>query len=98
MSIIGGSNIAQSVAGLSQAERAEVREKQRTEAAKAKPRGRQNEPDIVVVDTEAAEAIRNLKGNGEEEAQEDRQEKAGYSPTGTAATDPAARPHLDIQG
>jgi DNA invertase Pin-like site-specific DNA recombinase len=96
VSIIGGSNIAQSVAGLSQAERAEVREKQRAEAAKAKPRNR--EGDAVIVNTEAAEAIRNLKGNGEEEAQEDRQQKAGYSPTGTAPTDPAARPHLDIQG
>src|SRR5207302_10702746 len=73
VSIIG-TNVAQSVAGLSQAEKIEAREKGPEKPNAAERRTRRDEFDLVVVDTETADAVRDLKGNDQEDAREDRQE------------------------
>jgi hypothetical protein len=85
-----GSSIAQSIAGLPQAERVEAREK-KPERATAAQKARREERDTVTVQTETADAVRNLKGNDQEDAREDRQEH----PQGNATPE---RPRLDIEG
>jgi hypothetical protein len=95
MSLIG-SSVAQSIAGLSQAERAETKAKAPAAPKDAKP-SRKDDKDRVVVDTETADAVRGLKSNDQEEAREDRQEHPGYTPQG--ALNPHAPPaNLDING
>lgn len=94
MSSIAGTSLAQSLAGLNQAER--------SVAADRKPR---NEPvksarevlkDDVVLNTESAEAVRSLADNAQEEAHDDHQRHPLY--------DPHAKPQdpeqhsLDIEG
>ena len=91
-----GSNIAQSLAGLSQAERAEAKNKKPAPRA-AEVRGRKDEADLVVVNTETAEAVRGLKSNDQEEAQEDRQQQPPYTPTGQVKPGGNA-PHIDLNG
>ncbi len=83
---------AQSLAGMSQAERVNSAGKKT-----AKPDGRPRPADQVEIDVEAAQAadaVRNLKSNGEEETQDDRQEQDHYKPQ----KDKPARPRLDVQG
>jgi hypothetical protein len=93
MSLIG-SSIAQSLAGLSQAERAEAKAKAPAAPKDAK---RKDDKDRVVVETETADAVRGLKSNDQEETREDRQEHPGYTPQGSL--DPPACPtHIDING
>lgn len=94
MSIIGTS-VTQSVAGLSQAERAEARQKRPERSAGAPRNVRRDEADTVTVQAETADAVRNLAGNDQEDAREDRQEHPGYSDSEAAADQ---RPHLDIEG
>jgi hypothetical protein len=85
---IVGTNLTQSVAGLSQAERVEAREKRPSKAGGDAPR--KDEFDSAAVQTETAEAVRSLAGNDQEQAREDRQEHP---------QDPApAKPRLDVQG
>lgn len=93
-----GTSVGQSVAGAGNAERIATREKaarppERTAARRTRP----DQPDEVVVNTESADAVRNLAGNNQEEAQEDRQEHPGYLPNGRSAGE---GPHkkLDVQG
>src|SRR5438128_1110562 len=76
-----GSSVAQSVARLSQAERAETKAK-RPASPKETKGGRPDDEDRVVVNTETADAVRGLKSNDQEEAREDRQEHPGYTPEG----------------
>jgi hypothetical protein len=85
---IVGTNLAQSVAGLTQAERIEAREKRPTKAAEA--RARKDEFDSAAVQTETSEALRALAGNDQEQAREDRQEHPQCSGQ--------AKPRLDVQG
>jgi hypothetical protein len=92
---IVGSNIAQSMAGLSQAERSQVQEKRSEANRSAANRARRK--DEVIVQTEAVEAARRLAGNDQEEAHEDRQSHSQYTPGGNTA--PAGtRPQLDLEG
>lgn len=93
MSIIG-TNVAQSLAGASQAERSQVQEKRGEDIRKADARKRR--ADEVVVKTEAVEAARRLAGNDQEEAREDRQSHAQYGPGGNAHLD--KRKGLDLEG
>ncbi len=96
MSIVG-SNIAQSVAGLTQAERTDAREKQRIEQGQNRgPRRLKDEYDNVVDEVEAAEAIRKLASNDQEEAHEDRREHPHYLPSGELSKDKP--PQIDVQG
>lgn len=83
---------AQSLAGMTQAERVNSAGK-RT----AKPDGRPRPADEVEIDVEAAQAadaVRNLKPNGDEETQDDRQEQDHYKPQ----RDEPERPRLDVKG
>jgi hypothetical protein len=91
-----GSNVAQSVAGLSQAERIEAREKRPKDPKVAQRRTRQDEYDMVVVNTEDADAVRGLKGNDQEETREDRQEQPAY--TGRAVPHAENHPRIDVEG
>ncbi|NUQ51209.1 MAG: hypothetical protein HUU19_00770 [Phycisphaerales bacterium] len=94
MSNIAGTSMAQSIAGLNQAER--------TVAADRKPRAESTKPlreqlrDDVVVNTEGVEAVKNLADNSKEEAHDDHQRHPLY--------DPHAKPHdeerhrIDVEG
>ena len=93
---IVATNAAQTIAGLTQAEKAEAREKRPETPTAAQRRARRDEYDMVVVDTETADAVRGLKGNDQEDAHEDRQERAQYSKNGSLAQG-EARPQLDIE-
>jgi hypothetical protein len=93
---IVGSNVAQSMAGLSQAERSAVQEKREEAARRVESRSRRAEGDEVIVQTEAAEAARRLAGNDQEEAHEDRQSHAQYAPDGRARQ--AGQGRLDVEG
>jgi hypothetical protein len=95
MSLIG-SSVAQSVAGLSQAERAEAKVKGPAAPREARL-ARKDDKDRVVVHTETVDAARGLKSNDQEEAHEDRQEHPGYTPQGAkGGSTPPAR--LDLEG
>lgn len=96
MSIIG-SNVAQSVAGLSQAEKIEAREKRPSEPKSVQRRTRKDEFDHTVAEVDTAQAVRGLKGNDQEEAHEDRQEHASYNQQGAPRPD-GETPKLDIEG
>lgn len=88
-----GPGVAQSVAGTQQMAQTSLRETRKREPAKLNPKRIQN-GDIVEVDqVEAAEAVRSLKDNGQEEAHEDRQERPRYEPW-PAADQP---PRLDLE-
>lgn len=96
MSLIG-SNVAQSVAGVPQAERAEGADRKRIQPVKARPVKRSNdEYDHHVSDVEAPDAVRNLAGNDQEQAHEDRQEHPPYMPDGSLRR--AAKKRIDVQG
>jgi hypothetical protein len=90
------SNAAQTIAGLGQAERVVSKDIAKKDADKASGRKViRDEVDLVVVNTESADAIRSLKGNTEEETREDRQEHPGYT-AAKPATDEAP-PSIDVQ-
>jgi hypothetical protein len=100
MTFLGGI-FASGAAGSNQAERAESAQTRKRAADKA--REKETDPtrdnqgqDEVVVRVEAAEAIRNLKANDQEEAHEDRVAHAHYDRRGAASQDD--QPKLDIEG
>lgn len=73
-------NTAASVAGLGQAERIVTKDTAKKDADKAAGRKAiRDEVDLVVVNTETADAVRNLKGNKDEETREDKQEHPAYT-------------------
>ena len=92
-----GSHLAQSVAAVPVAERAAVRNAPRkVERASV----RKHSDDEVLVEptsVEAAEAVRNLAGNDQEESHQDRQEHGGYTAEGRLTPD-ADAPRLDVRG
>ncbi|MCC6425219.1 MAG: hypothetical protein IT435_00225 [Phycisphaerales bacterium] len=95
MSIIG-TNTTQSVAGLGQAERVATREVAKREADKsAGRRAIRDEVDLVVSNTEGADAVRSLKGNKDEETREDKQEHPAYAKP--KAMSEGDRPSIDVQ-
>lgn len=89
--------IAGSSAGISQAERAQASDiRKKTDEKQRTRRTTRDDNDLVVVDTEAAEAIRSLKGNDQEESREDRESGEGqYRPDGTVVH---KKSKLDIEG
>lgn len=92
-----GSNIPPSVAGLTQAERVEARVKRTVAPKAAERRSRDEDTDLVIVNTESADADRGLTSNDQEDAHEDRQEQPGYTPSGERK--PESPPaNLDING
>lgn len=104
MGIIG-TNLAGSLAGLNQAEKAAVVEKTKEAARPRLPvRARQgDELDLPVTDLDAAGALRDLKGNGEEETHEDRQQHPQYKgprygPDGALLSKDDQQQQLDLNG
>ncbi|TVQ60731.1 MAG: hypothetical protein EA378_10765 [Phycisphaerales bacterium] len=97
MSVMG-SHLAGSVAGTHAAERVQQSERKRDEDRRA--RALREKDEYVVTKVEAAEAARSVKGNGQEEAHEDRAKKAGYQGgyTSRGAHRDAGRPALDVSG
>jgi hypothetical protein len=87
------SNLAQSLAGTAGAERVVAKERKAQEKPTVSNR-RQN--DLVVVDVETAEAIRDPKGNTDEEAHQERQQRSAYKPG--EGGKPPEPPHIDIEG
>lgn len=92
-----GTNLGQSIAGAGQAERIASREKNadRTQAPAAR-RTRPDQPDEVVVSVELADAVKNLKGNNQEETREEHQERPAYGQDGASKDEPPKR--IDVQG
>lgn len=98
MSIIG-TNAAQSAAGVQQAEKAEARDK-RVDPQKRRPARTGDEYDTFVKNAETPEAVRNLAGNDQEQAREDRQEHPPapqYLPDGKLAKPKPAK-RIDVRG
>ncbi len=94
-----GTSVAQSVAGVSQAEHKAARD---IERAKPQPRKtkaeqlRRGEDEVELNQTQSDEAVRNLKGNTDQETADDRERQDHYRPDGRKPE--AARPRLDVQG
>lgn len=96
MSVLGPA-IVQSVAGLSQAEQVAVRDKDRKKTAEPDRKRRPEDAvDIDVDSVQTTEAVRNLKGNADEETAEDRTEQDHYRAQQRKPKPPA--PRLDVQG
>ena len=85
-----GTPAAQSVAGLNQAEKTVARANERKRAEE--PRARDLKDSVELI--QSIDAIRNLKGNEQEETHEDRQEHDHYYRP--EATEPGS--HLDLEG
>jgi hypothetical protein len=90
-----GANVAQSVSALGQAQRTESAKKRAREDTKARARRPEHE-DEVVVEVETLRAVRDLKGNDQEETHEDREATTQYRPDGSLPDKP--HPHIDVQG
>jgi hypothetical protein len=88
-----GSNIAQSIAGLSQAERLQPRTAKAPKDAKALRRDAAERIDTVET-TQAADAVKNIAENTQEEAREDHEE----NPTAQSDAEKPPRPSLDVSG
>ena len=83
--------MAQSVAGTQQAALNRLRGTEREKDAEKTRERRKNDPNLRVDEVELTEAVRDLKGNTEEEAQDDRQQHAAYKP-------PSDGHHIDLEG
>lgn len=73
---IFGPNLAQSVAGLGAAERTQASKLKQQETKRPKETRKPGQPDAdeVVLNVQAVDAVRDLKENADEEANEDHQE------------------------
>lgn len=91
MSIIG-TNVAQSLAGASQAERLEARDKK--PASKLPTSPRKGDRDLYVSQVENVEAARGLSSNEQQDANEDHRKSNAYRPGGESEE----RPRLDVEG
>lgn len=94
-----GPSVAQSVAGLNQAERsaaAKLREGERKRPRDVKGK-KPGEPgsDEVVLEAQAIEAARSIKSNDQEEAREDHVEHAWYLSDGRGRSDGESK--LDLE-
>jgi len=93
-----GPPIASSVAGAHAAERNASKEARRSDQRPAARFRRLHEQDEVTISPiEGSEALRDPKGNDQEETREDRQEH-GHSTAGAPSKrDDDQKPHIDIQ-
>ena len=93
-----GTSVAQSVAGVSQAEHKATRDIERAKPPVRKSKAeqlRRGEDEVELNQTQSDEALRNLKGNGDQETADDRDRQDRYRPDGKR---PEERPRLDVQG
>jgi hypothetical protein len=89
-----GTNAAQSIAGIQQAEKLEAGSKK--PAAKLPTGPRKDDRDLYVTQTESAEAARALSSNEQEDANEDHRTHNPYTPGGKVPDED--RPSLDVEG
>lgn len=94
MSIIGTS-LAGSVAGAAQAERAEVEAARKRERLRGPRESASRREDEIVVPVEAVEAVRDLKGNDQEESETDRHSRPRYDADGSPHEDDT--PRIDVK-
>jgi len=94
-----GPTVAASVAGIANAERVVAREKAK-ENKRIDDRFKRSldQAELTVTGVEEAEAIRSLKANDQEEAQEDHQAALLDEAENLAPKPDAPRPRLDIEG
>ncbi len=93
-----GTSVAQSVAGVSQAEHKAARDIERARPPVRKTKAeqlRRGEDEVELNQTQSDEAVRNLKGNTDQETADDRERQDHYRPDGKR---PEERPRLDVQG
>lgn len=93
MSILGTPSV-QHAAGLTQAEAANARNAEAKKPARAPDRVRRGLDEVDVSTAQAADAVRSLKGNADEETADDRQEQDHYLPQRDGKA--PARPRLDV--
>lgn len=93
-----GTGVAQSVAGLSQAEHKAVRDAERARPQPRQTRAerlRRGEDEVELNQAQSDEAVRSLKDNTDQETDLDRRKQDGYRPARNASQTP---PRLDVQG
>lgn len=94
-----GPNLASSLAGAPQAERAAVQRSAREERDRAKTRrATEKDRDNPVDEVQLTEAVRNLKDNSQEETREDRQEHPQYGVAGRVIDRHRDGAKLDLEG
>jgi hypothetical protein len=89
-----GTNLAQSVAGAPASERAAKPPVRKQDEVKKRARD-EDEALVHSDEPESAEAVRSLKGNDQEESNQDRRQHPGYTPNGVAAPGQSP-PRLDL--
>lgn len=91
-----GPQVAQSVAGSSQAERIAARDVQRKRPEESRPTKARaaDQVDLEVENVESLDAVRGLKGNEQEESGADRQRRHAYGPGAQPKRDQP--PSLDV--
>ena len=88
--------IQQAFAGAAQqADRVQPRDPKKAERPTERFKRDGDSADLPVTEVEAAEAIRDAKGNDQEEAHEDRQQQGLYEQRGKKPED---RPRIDVEG
>ena len=92
---VPGANLVSSIIGAADAKSRDAAAKLRAKRQETRPAAERFPGDEALLRTEHTDAVRNMKGNDQEESREDREEHAGYSPHPNA---PSARPRLDLEG
>ncbi len=96
-----GTPIVQSVAGAAHAERVAARDVDRKKGVDP-GRAKRGQDEIEINSTQAEDGVRSLKGNGDEETRDDREEQNHYRPQHADDADDGAHPprpkHIDVQG
>lgn len=91
--------VAQALAGISQAQQVQSRDKERKRSAQPDSRKRpHDEVEIDVQTGQAADAVRSLKSGADEESTDDRRAHDQLPHTDRDAPATGARPRLDVQG
>jgi len=94
-----GTSVAQSVAGVSQAEHKAARDIERAKPPLKKSRAerlQRGEDEVELNQTQSLDAVRNLKDNTDQETADDRERQDHYRPERTKPD--VARPRLDVEG
>ena len=92
-----GTPIVQSVAGLGAAERIASKDLERRRAARSETTKRSGDA-VEISSSQADDAVRNLKDNGNEETREDRAEQDHYLPQKAESPEGEGPRHIDVQG
>lgn len=96
MSIFGTPAVTH-LAGLNQADRANVRNAESKKDGSKEDRIRRAQDEVDVQTAQSADAVKNLKSSRDEETAEERQEK-GQSGAKENERKDAQHPHIDVQG